>query len=90
MSRYAQGARLERIARAEIESLGYTVIRSAGSKGPVDLVGIGRGDIWLVQVKARGRVRPSDKRKLRRLRCPKNARREIWERARGGWIVHTI
>lgn len=39
MSNYARGARLERLARQALERDGYTVIRAAGSKGPVDPLG---------------------------------------------------
>lgn len=35
-----QGARFEREVRAHLESLGYDCLRSAGSKGTVDLVAV--------------------------------------------------
>lgn len=60
MTRYASGRRAEWRARDWLRRRGYTVIRSAGSKGLVDLVGWrgskGRGDsplpdVVFVQVK---------------------------------------
>lgn len=44
-----QGAAFERRAIADLESHGYTCIRSAASKGAVDIVAVGRPDddqIW--------------------------------------------
>lgn len=39
-----QGARFEREVRAHLESLGYDCMRSAGSKGVVDLVAVPGSD----------------------------------------------
>ena len=86
MSRYAKGARLERLARRELERLGYAVIRSAGSKGAVDLVAFSPRRILLVQVKG-GRVTSADRQKLAAFPAPKIARRQLWQRANGAWQV---
>jgi len=52
MSHYTRGRRLEHLARAYFEQHGYTVIRSAGSKSPVDLVCLRAGEpTLLVQCK---------------------------------------
>lgn len=90
MSAYHKGARLERLARADLEAAGYLVIRSAGSKGPVDLAALNTRHLRLIQVKAHGAPRPLDFAKLRALRVPRNASRELWERHGGGWRVHTL
>ena len=91
MSRYAKGRRLEWLARDALIAQGYTVIRSAGSKGPVDLVAIGPAEIRLIQVKAVGGVRRADLRKLRQVACPPGTRCEIWQRApRGQWKVQRL
>ncbi|MBM3272536.1 hypothetical protein FJY94_04645 [Candidatus Kaiserbacteria bacterium] len=60
-SRYAKGARLERLARASLMRHGYRVIRSAGSKGAVDLAAFKQDDILLVQVKASRTLAPARK-----------------------------
>ena len=91
MSRYAAGRRLEYIARDEMQTRGYTVIRSAGSKGPVDLVGIGPRDVLLIQVKAEGQSIAAAVRKLAALPCPACVRCEVWEwKGREGWAVTPV
>jgi len=46
---YRKGARYERRAREELEAKGYYVMRSAGSRGPADLIAV---KVLYVQVKA--------------------------------------
>lgn len=46
-----QGARLERRVRAELEEIGYVTLRSAGSKGKVDVVAFGYDEVLVVQCK---------------------------------------
>lgn len=53
-----QGRRLEHEVRHDLESLGFTVLRMAGSKGACDLIAI-RPRSWLfVQVKRSGVLGP--------------------------------
>ena len=88
---YRKGARLERLARLELERQGYVVIRAAGSKGACDLVALNQHEILLIQVKAEGVVRPVDRQKLADLPAPGNAVREIWERTRQGtWHLQKV
>lgn len=70
MSNYTKGARLERCVRKELEAQGYIVIRSAGSKGVVDLVAFDARLIRLIQVKAHGAARPADLLNLRHIIAP--------------------
>jgi len=51
---YRRGADLERAAKHYLEDNGYYVIKSAGSKGIADLVGIKPGEILYVQCKLDG------------------------------------
>lgn len=52
MNRYAKGRRYEYKTRDYLYQLGARfVVRSAGSKGPFDLIAVFDGDIWLIQVK---------------------------------------
>lgn len=54
MTNYSRGAAFERKIKKEYESLGLLVIRSAGSRGPADLVVVGaKGETWLIQCKLR-------------------------------------
>jgi Holliday junction resolvase len=53
MTRYAVGRRFEWRVRRYYEKLGYFVVRSAGSKGPVDLVALGGYRPLIIQCKVR-------------------------------------
>ena len=56
---YRRGRRLEYRVRDDLKRMGAElVVRSAGSRGPCDLVAIfpDRGEIWLVQVKSTRRA----------------------------------
>ncbi len=89
MSSYRRGRYLEYLARDALVARGYTVVRSAGSKGPVDLVATGPQHVLFIQVKAQGRTRPIDIEKLRAVPVPaRGVHKEIWERrANGGWHI---
>jgi Holliday junction resolvase-like predicted endonuclease len=67
MSNYSDGARFERATRHHLEENGYQVIRSAGSKGKVDLVAFKTGEILFVQNKLNGLCAPAERTELRRL-----------------------
>ena len=88
MSRYTTGRRLEYRARDELIAQGYTVVRSAGSKGPIDLVAIGC-HVRLIQIKS-GPPRPSDRKRLRAVLAPRGTRREIWQWQAGAWRIHPV
>ena len=68
---------------------GYSVLRSAGSKGPFDLIGIGKADFLLVQVKVVPFKKVYEfgptKKSLAAIPVPANCRKElwIWERRSG-------
>jgi len=53
LTRYKKGYQVELFCKKQMQLMGATVIRSAGSKGLADLVGIypENREIWLVQVK---------------------------------------
>ncbi len=88
MSAYAAGRRLEYRARDELIAQGYTVVRSAGSKGPIrqGVVAIGC-NVRLIQIKS-SRPRTSDRLRLRAVLAPRNVRREIWQWQAGTWRIH--
>ena len=68
-SGYRNGADLERAVKHHLEDNGYLlVIKSGGSKGKVDVIGLKRGETVIVQCKRSGTaVRPADRIELRRL-----------------------
>ena len=93
MSAYVAGRRLEYRARDELIAQGYTVVRNAGSKGPIDLVAIGpaagRRHVRLIQIKS-GPPRPSDRQRLQAVLAPRGVRREIWQWQAGTWRIHPV
>jgi predicted transcriptional regulator len=50
-TRYETGRRFEQRCRDALRKAGFFVIRSAGSKTPIDLVAIAAGETYLVQCK---------------------------------------
>ena len=79
MSTTSKGAAAERKARKILEAAGYTVIRSAASKGPADLAAFNGHGFRLIQVK-RGTARASvvERETLQNLIRPDNATVEVW------------
>lgn len=79
---YKVGYRAEREARKILENWGYTVIRSAKSGGPFDLVGFDSVKIILVQVKVcpTGEMRSyvGLRRRLAQIPAPINCKKELW------------
>lgn len=68
MSRYQQGAAVERQVAEHLGELGYDVVRSAGSKGGADLVAFTDQEMCLIQVKkSNGLVAPYERTELLRL-----------------------
>jgi Holliday junction resolvase len=59
-SQYRRGADFERRLKKHLEALGYFVVRSAGSKGLVDLVAFGPEGVYFIQCKLTGKIKPSD------------------------------
>jgi len=67
---YERGRRAEYRVRYVLQSQGYLVVRSAGSKTPVDLVAINPStrEILLIQVKSgRSKLTPEEREALRGL-----------------------
>jgi Holliday junction resolvase len=55
------GYMLELATRHHLEADGWLVVRSAGSKGPADLIGFRPGETVLVQCKLDGYLRPGER-----------------------------
>ena len=51
VTKYQTGTRLEYIARDKLRNAGFIVVRSAGSKGPLDLVAWREDDLRFIQCK---------------------------------------
>ena len=59
--RYRQGSELELAVKRHLQDNGYYVVKSAGSKGVVDLVALKRGEVLVVQAKTDGYVPPAER-----------------------------
>jgi len=84
--KYVKGANLERAAKKILEEADYFVVRSAGSKSPVDLIAVDINEIRLIQIKSgkQGyRIKHEDERKLAAINGPSNSRKEIWVKESG-------
>jgi len=85
-SPYQKGRSLEWKAKRELQSEGYLVIRSAGSKGPIDLVAVNRSCVRLIQV-VKGSIPTRKLQALKNLPIPRGCTLEVWvarrKRAKG-------
>lgn len=84
---YIAGRRLEWAARNDLRRQGFTVIRSAGSKTPIDLVAMNDREVLVIQVKKDAGDVAAAVSSLAALALPAQVRREVWERDRGGWRI---
>ena len=78
MTPYQRGVRLEYLARDVLRQRGYSVVRSAGSHGAIDLVALNEREILLIQVKLRGQAIGAALDKLSAVPGPRCARRQVW------------
>lgn len=67
MTHYDAGRRFEWAVRDALVTDGYDVIRSAGSKGKVDLVAIKPGQLLFIQCKTNGLCPPAERAELIRV-----------------------
>jgi len=75
--KYAKGYRNERKAKLILRKKGYLVFRSAGSKGPFDLLAIGK-DILLIQVKTNRSPGKPEMQRLVKTKVHPACRKELW------------
>jgi hypothetical protein len=79
-----RGYEVERIIWKILNSQGYYVLRSAGSRGAVDLIAIREDGIKLIQAKGdTATLRNDERRRLIDIRTPRNASLESWRLPRG-------
>jgi len=82
MLRYRKGANFERRCRRFLEEKGWFVIRSGGSKSPVDLVALRDGEIALIQCRVSGYLPQKEKEEL--LGIAKRNKCQAWVAFREG------
>jgi Holliday junction resolvase len=64
---YRRGGDLERAAKKILEDNGYYAVKSAGSKGKVDVLALKAGEVLMVQCKTGGYLSPAERGGLREL-----------------------
>jgi Holliday junction resolvase len=80
---YGKGRRYEYRAKKSLESMGYTVIRAAGSHGPFDLVAIGEHGNIALQVKADCKISTAELEKLHKIKTTHDTLKQIWSYSKG-------
>lgn len=81
MTNYRRGYVAENKAIHLLEKEGYFPIRSSGSHTKIDVIGIGKHDIRLIQCKrVKGKYYNFDREtdELKKLEVPSNCRKELW------------
>lgn len=92
-----RGATLENRAKAQLEAAGYTVMRSAASAGPLDLLAWGKDGCRGIQVKSGGTIwknvtesRSRVKAALRPVARPENMSYELWVWYERKWLKYNL
>lgn len=79
MSHSTKGSRYERRAKKLLESKGYYVMKSGGSRGAFDLIAANNQTVKFIQVKAGvARVSPSERLIIENILFPPYCTKEIW------------
>jgi Holliday junction resolvase len=77
MNRKAKGNRAEYKSIRLLESCGYNCVRSAGSKGLFDVIGISPTDIILCQTKSNRWPSETEMEQIKLFPCPPNTKKLI-------------
>ena len=78
---------LEVVRRLRRNRVFHTVLRSAGSRSPFDIVAVSRSKVLLVQVKTgKGRFK-REIRRLKRLKVPSCVKKQLWVYDKGWRLV---
>lgn len=80
---YSRGRAFEYAVRDALKDAGFVCIRSAGSKGSIDLIAGRDGEILAVQCKKDGRIPPGERRRLRQDAVHFGATPVLAEKAKG-------
>ena len=90
---YKSGTRVERSIVAFLKSKGYTVLRSAGSKGAIDIVAYNSVRVRFIQAKTTKRDYVSYTKELGELKAlevPDCVEKEFWaHKHRKGYTIYT-
>ena len=76
---YRKGRQREYRTMRLLEAAGYQAFRMAGSHSPVDVIGVDKLGLRLIQVKSgRANVTPLDRETLLNIERPTNSTVEVW------------
>lgn len=92
ISSYQKGyyTELELVKKLKRKKEFHTVVRSAGSRSPFDIIAVGKSRILLCQVKSgKGKFREV-KKQLRLLKVPRCARKQLKIYQKGRWTTISI
>jgi hypothetical protein len=85
--KYAKGRKIEYKAMLELMRAGYYPVRSAGSKGIFDVIGISAVDFVLIQLKSNRNASPKEVRIIKKFPVPPNCTKTIWVwKDYKGWV----
>lgn len=92
MTRVNSGVMFEYKVRDYFEARGYTVIRSAGSKGPIDLIAFNSSECQLIQCKKEDRHRSyaDDIASIKGIDAPDEWERRLWVKHGKDIIIHDV
>jgi Holliday junction resolvase len=78
MNRKAKGSRRERQTRDLLREQEYAVMKAGASLGIFDLIGIGKTDFVLAQVKSNRWPESKEMEAIRAFECPANCRKVVY------------
>jgi len=96
MRSYQRGYTLELKAVKELREAGYIAVRTAGSRGPFDIIALGPSGVRLIQVKRVSRqsfvtLLKEAKKELEQVPSLYGVSREVWFWEAGkGWVVKEL
>jgi len=89
-NQYRRGARVERLLKKKLEADGFYVVRSAGSKGVIDILAWNKIGCLAIQVALAGVKTKRDFDKLRAMPTAPLMFRYMYEYDRGEWKVTKV
>lgn len=96
MTNYRRGVEIERKVQEILREAGYHALRTAGSHGAADIIGVGPTGVRLIQVKrSKDNNFAADvelaEAELRAMPSPPNTSKEIWVwKDREGWAERRV
>ena len=94
MTNYKRGVEIERRCMEQLEKVGYTAMRTAGSHGTFDVIAFNKLGVRFIQLKrCKGTLKSfkNEKEEIYNTQLPLNATGEIWVWVDNkGWLVQEV